>query len=217
MRRFDIKKKIIKPSSAEHSQHEKYLALSRARAEKHFLVRNAWSAAFLFVFSVTAFGVLISESQAAGSTAYQLQSSFQQVRAAYLARQFQPLPVLKHDPKVDVLMQYLSEKKSPLVNYVGTLSRMENWKLILGIAHAESNLCKKTDRNNCWGIGPGSPFYYDDISESLYYVNYLIDKYHEMGMQNPETMVRRYVGRYSSNWVTAVNDVAYELAERGLQ
>lgn len=217
MRRFDIKKRIIPPSNPRHSQHGRYRAFARARAEKKFWARNAFTAIFLLIFTVTTAGILISETQTAGSSAYGLQSSVQQIRARYLARQYVPLPVSRHDPKLDVLQRYLSEKRSPLADYAGILSRLPNWKLILGIAHAESNLCKKTDRNNCWGIGPGSPFYYDDISESLYYANYLIDKYRSLGMQNPETMVQRYVGHYSSNWVTAVHDVFYELAERGLQ
>jgi hypothetical protein len=110
----------------------------------------------------------------------------------------------------------LAEKNSPLVNYAGEIARMENWKLILGIAQAESNLCKKTDKNNCWGIGPGGPWTYNDISESLHYVNYLIDKYDGLGMSRPETMVHTYVGYYNPNWITAVNDVFYELQARGL-
>jgi hypothetical protein len=120
------------------------------------------------------------------------------------------------DPKTDSIVEYLADKKSPLVDYAGIIARSPNYKLLIGIAQAETNLCKKTLSNNCWGIGPGSPFYYDDIKFSLYYADYLIEKYESLGMDTPEKMVRTYVGYHNPTWIEAINNVFYDLEVRGL-
>src|SRR5205823_6242644 len=108
---------------------------------------------------------------------YQAQSDVQSLRTLAAAHP-NPLPLQDNDPKLAALKQYLVDKKSPLAKYAGEISRMPNWKTLLGIAQAESNLCKKTSKNNCWGIGPNNtPLTYNDISESLYYANFLLNKY----------------------------------------
>lgn len=147
---------------------------------------------------------------------YRNASEVEKIRVNALARN-NFLPVAGTDPKVGVLAEYLREKKSPLASYAGILSRLPNWKLLVGIANAESNLCKKTDKNNCWGIGPGGPWTFEEISQSLYYANYLLTKFDRLGMDKPETLVRTYVGYHNPNWITAINDVFYELNERGLR
>lgn len=210
-------KKSISPSDPRHSQHGRFLNLQKINSHKKFLSRLRRSGVLLVVISIFIIYWSVSLNAEGKAQVYEQESAFGQLHAQNQTRQVAQLPVAAEDPKLDALIRYLSDKKSPLVSYAGQISRMPNYKLLLGIAHAESNMCKHTDRNNCWGIGPGSPFYYDDISESLYYANYLIDRYRQLGMKNPETMVSTYVGHYSQNWVAAVKDVMFDLQERGLQ
>lgn len=215
MEMLDVRKKKVFPSDPRHSKHAEFLARRARRAKLRYVRNRRWS------FSLAIVGVLFSiitlnvQHRANASGAYQDQALAQGERAKAFEH-FAALPVEHTDPKVTEVEAYLAEKKSPLVAYAGEISRMENWKLILGIAHAESNLCKRTDRNNCWGIGPGGPWYYDDIEDSLYYANALLEKYQSLGMSRPETMVRTYVGYYNPNWITAVNNVFSELEARGL-
>ncbi|MDP2933248.1 MAG: hypothetical protein Q8N81_03900 [bacterium] len=216
MPNFDIKKVPVMPASPRHSKHQKFLHYGKLQANRRHWARVGWSVGLLTL------GVFISTASLSRGDgeyyvwSYEQQSAVESLRLRSLAR-FNVLPVTGEDPKEQALAQYLTDKKSPLVGYAGLLSRMPNWKMLVGIAHAESNLCKKTDRNNCWGIGPGSPWSYEDISQSLYHANYLLTKFKEQGMKKPETLVRTYVGYYNPNWINAVNDVVYELEQRGLQ
>lgn len=51
--------------------------------------------------------------------------------------------------------KYLNQYNSPLANYSSTLIQTKNWKKIVALANAESNMCKKypTSKANCWGVG----------------------------------------------------------------
>ncbi|PIR97550.1 MAG: hypothetical protein COT91_00790 [Candidatus Doudnabacteria bacterium CG10_big_fil_rev_8_21_14_0_10_41_10] len=212
---FDIKKRKISISQPEHSKHKLYLQRISNRVTRLFWWRKSWSLVLTIIF-VSFFGISFWHvSQANLSWNYEQQSEFQKIRAYTLAR-YSQLPVKQVDPKTEEIRTFLAERKSPLVEYAGEIARMDNWKLILGIAQAESNLCKKTDKNNCWGIGPGKPFVYDDIKSSLYHADYLIEKYGEQGMTQPETMVRTYVGYHNPTWIEAIQDVFYDLEVRGL-
>lgn len=216
MPNFDLKKLAVPPSSPRHSQHRRYLEFIKTRATRRFWRRMNWSAVFLAATSlVTANALLVSDREALAAN-YETASVVQGIRMDNLAR-YNTLPVEQPDAKAQILADYLVEKKSPLAAYAGELARLPNWKLLVGIANAESNLCKKTDRNNCWGIGPGGPWTFGEITESLYYANYLLSKFDKLGMDDPETLVRTYVGWHNPNWVSAIHDVFYELQERGLQ
>jgi len=212
---LDFHKKKILPSDPRHSRHREFLAQQTRRAHLRYVAQRRWSFYMVSAGVLLLVAALNFSNQVSASEAYEGQSKIQEARALEFER-FAALPVEHSDPKVSEVEAYLTEKKSPLVAFAGEISRMENWKLILGIAHAESNLCKRTDRNNCWGIGPGGPWYYDDIQHSLYYANALLTKYQAQGMSRPETMVRTYVGYYNPNWITAVNNVFSELEARGL-
>lgn len=177
--------------------------------------RLGWSISLTAVFLLFSGVVFIKQEQSHIEWIVRSQADDQKIRALVLGKS-QGLPVEISDPKTELIRDYLLERKSPLVAYAGEIARMGNWKLILGIAQAESNLCKKTDKNNCWGIGPGKPFHYDEIRNSLYHADYLITRYRELGMSRPETMVYNYVGYYNPNWITAVNDVFFDLKVKGL-
>ena len=216
MPNFDLKKISIPPSSPKHGQHGRYLELLKRRAAKRYWWRMSWSAVFLFtVILLTGQALAFSDSDFLAAN-YHNTSEIEKIRLNALSRD-NFLPVAVEDPKVDALAEYLQEKNSPLASYAGIISRSPNWKLLVGIANAESNLCKKTDKNNCWGIGPGGPWTFEEISQSLYYANYLLTKFDQLGMDNPETLVRTYVGYHNPNWINAINDVFYELHERGLR
>lgn len=218
-RTFDIRKKVIRIEDPKHVRHQRYLISLRRRARLRAITRAAASGVFLLLFLV-----LVLPSQLGAQTrndewTYEQQSAIQQVRIASLTRVRQ-LPVSDYDPKMEALAAYLREKQSPLARYAGELARMSNWKTLVGIAQAESNLCKKTQKNNCWGIGlNNTPERYNDISESMYYANYILSKYDKLGMdhENPETIVRTYVGYEHPGWVNTVRSVFLELAQRGLE
>ena len=162
------------------------------------------------------FGISLWQHQATAFSQTAEQQAEQEKVRVHAMNRFNQLPVQNVDPKTDAVEAYLVEKKSPLKDYAGLIARSPNYKLLLGIAQAETNLCKKTTTNNCWGIGPGKPFYYDDIKYSLYYADYLIEKYESLGMDSPEKMVKTYVGYHNPGWVEAVRDVFYDLEVRGL-
>ena len=215
MANFDIVKKKISIRDKRHAQHKVFLRRMRQKAHRLHIWRKSWSLVLTASFVMFA-GVSMWQHQA---TAFEhagiQQSESQKIRAEAIAR-FNNLPVEGVDPKMGTLVEYLSEKKSPLVDYAGIIARSPNYRLLIGIAQAETNLCKKTTTNNCWGIGPGSPFYYDDIKFSLYYADYLIEKYDALGMDTPEKMVQTYVGYHNPTWIEAIHDVFYELEIKGL-
>ncbi|MCL5435850.1 MAG: hypothetical protein M1275_02115 [Patescibacteria group bacterium] len=216
MPNLDLKKVAVPPSSPKHSRHGRYLDFQKAKATRRFWWRMSWSAVFLIAASLFTTQSMLASDQQALTQNYESTSVVQGIRLNNLAR-YNALPVEQPNEKVQILAEYLKEKNSPLAAYAGELARLPNWKLLVGIANAESNLCKKTDRNNCWGIGPGGPWTFGEITESLYYANYLLSKFGKLGMDKPESLVRTYVGWHNPNWVNAIRDVFYELQERGLQ
>ncbi len=216
MRFFDLKKRIITAAHPRHSLHGRYLELKAVLGRRRTVRRARWSAVFALtivaIIGLSAFGVHAEYL----TWTYRNQSEIQNLRLAQLNR-YRPLPIEQSDPKFHLLVEYLEEKNSPLAAYAGELARMPNWKLLVGIAQAESNMCKRTNRNNCWGIGPGSPWTFEDITQSMYYADSLLSKYRTLGMDRPENMVRTYVGWHNPNWVLAIHNVLSELSERGLQ
>lgn len=213
---FDIVRVPLPPSSPRHTRHGEFLKVQKTLGLRRHLRRIRYGSLFT-VLGVLVLGVsLVSGDSQYYRWTYEQQAAIEGIVARAIARSA-ALPVIKDDPKQEILAEYLSEKKSPLAGYAGLLSRMPNWKLLVGIAHAESNMCKKTNRNNCWGIGPGSPWSYEDIAQSLYHADYLLSKFNKLGMKSPESLVRTYVGYQNPNWVRAVNNVFDELEQRGLQ
>jgi hypothetical protein len=216
MASFDLRKKVIRPSDPQHTRHLAYQKMAARQATRRMFLRTAWLGVFFVCGLFLTGGAFVQAETAYGARVYTDLSEIQKIRVQSLARGVQ-LPVTELDPKAELLTQYLAQKNSPLAEYAGLISRLPNWRLLVGIANAESGLCKNTDKNNCWGIGPGKPFAYDDISESLYHANYLLSRFDSMGMKKPETLVRTYVGYYNPNWIEAIHDVFYELQQKGLQ
>ena len=119
--------------------------------------------------------------------------------------------------KVYILKNYLESKNSPLADYVEILILQPNWKHVLSISHAESNMCKRQLGNNCWGIG-GAKYhrYYPTFAEGIIDANALIQKYHDSGLTTPATMKRRWVGWNNESWVRANENVLAQLESLGL-
>lgn len=212
---LDVRRVKIQPSNPRHSQHGAYLKRQRVLSLRQHRIRMTFTTVFVVVMTMLSAVSVASGEERELSFTYDVRNDIQKIRIQNFTR-YQALPLENMDPKTDELAEYLQERGSPLADYAGLIARMPNRNLILGIAQAESNLCKKTDKNNCWGIGPGGPWSYEDIANSLYHVNYLIDLYRSLGMNRPETMVRTYVGYHNPNWVQAVNTVMSELQARGL-
>jgi hypothetical protein len=119
--------------------------------------------------------------------------------------------------KVYILKTYLESKNSPLANHVETLMLQPNWKVVLSIAHAESNMCKYALGNNCWGIG-GAKYhrFYPTFAEGIVDASVLIDKYHARGLTSPKTMMRRWVGWNNQSWIAANNLVLSQIQTLGI-
>lgn len=126
-------------------------------------------------------------------------------------------PVIPPDPRIAKLQEYLESKKSPLALEADLLLKQYHYRLIIGIAFAESNFCKYQIRpNNCWGIGGGYPERYPTLAQGIIRANELIQKYQDNGMVNPQLMRNTWVGWPNQNWVIAVEQITQELEALGL-
>jgi hypothetical protein len=107
------------------------------------------------------------------------------------------------------LKKYLNAKGSPLASYSDTIAEQEHWKLIIGIASAESSLCQKYPAStyNCWGVGGAWDLHkYSGFAEAITKVNSLLDrKYYDLGLTTPKKIVNKWVGHPNPNWVAAVD------------
>ncbi len=119
--------------------------------------------------------------------------------------------------KVAILKDYLASKNSPLTEHVEVLLLQPNWKLVLAISHAESNMCKRQLGNNCWGIG-GVTYhrFYPTFSEGIEDADALLQKYIAGGLDTPERIMRRWVGWHNYNWVKATNQILAQIENLGL-
>lgn len=119
--------------------------------------------------------------------------------------------------KVRVLKDYLAERDSPLVDHADVLMAQPNWKVVLAISHAESNMCKHQLGNNCWGIG-GAEYhrFYPSFAEGIVDANNLVQKYADSGLDTPNKMMRRWVGWNNPSWVVATKQVLYQLDQLGI-
>lgn len=134
--------------------------------------------------------------------------------AQVLAADIPPKPI---DPRAEPLRAYLLSKKSPLSNQAEVLLEQYHYRLILGIAFAESNFCKyQVTPNNCWGIGGSSPETYPTPVHGIIRANELIQKYHDLGMTTPKLMRTTWVGWQNDKWIIAVEQVTEELENLGI-
>ena len=135
MANFDVVRKKISIKDVRHAQHKDFLRRLSQRAHRLHRLRVAWSAVLTVGFVLFS-GVSIWQHQARALeyTAVQ-QAELQKVRLHALTR-FNNLPVESVDPKTDSIVEYLADKKSPLVDYAGIIARSPNYKLLIGIAQA---------------------------------------------------------------------------------
>lgn len=122
------------------------------------------------------------------------------------------------DPeKVEILRSYLAAKNSPLQDYAEVLLQQPNWKFILAISHAESNMCRRQLGNNCWGIG-GVKYhrFYLSFAEGIVDANSLIQKYHDGGLNTAKKMMKRWVGWNNKNWIIATQNILSDLDNLGM-
>ena len=117
------------------------------------------------------------------------------------------------DTKIFTLRNYLISKNSPLADHVEMLLLQPNWKLILAISHAESNMCKRELGHNCWGIGGGNHRKYPSYNEAIADANKVISRYVNKGYDTPEEMLRTYVGWNNPTWVIATNNILNQLEQ----
>lgn len=118
--------------------------------------------------------------------------------------------------KLFTLKNYLESKKSPLTDYVEILLIQRNWKIVLAISHAESNMCKREIGHNCWGIGGGNHRKYPSYAEAIVDANDVVQRYLDRGHTGPKTMMPYYVGWDNQNWVVATQNILYELDQIGI-
>lgn len=119
--------------------------------------------------------------------------------------------------KLNTLHSYLLEYNSPLADHVEVLLMQPEWKHVLSISFAESTFCKFELGNNCWGIG-GAKYhrYYPTYAEGIVDANALIEKYHDGGLTEPRTIMRRWVGWNNQRWIRANEQVLAQIDSLGL-
>lgn len=119
--------------------------------------------------------------------------------------------------KAYILKTYLVSKDSPLADHVETLLMQPNWKTIVAVSHAESNMCKRHLGNNCWGIGGVQNHrYYKSFANGIVDAGALIQKYQDSGLNTPKKMMRRWVGWNNQSWVVANNQILSQLDSLGI-
>lgn len=118
--------------------------------------------------------------------------------------------------KLNALKAYLAGKNSPLQDHVEILLLQPNWKVVLAISQAESNLCKRQLGHNCWGIGGGNHRKYPSYAEAIIDANAVVQKYWDRGHRSTKTMMPYYVGWQNHSWVLATQSILAELEQLGL-
>ena len=102
---------------------------------------------------------------------------------------------------------------SPLLPYtqnlVDTADRYNlDFRLMVGIAMQESNLCKRIPENsrNCWGLGiyGDKVWRFDSYEEAIEAVGKTLSKYATKGRLQPEEIVKLYTPSSNGSWERAV-------------
>ena len=148
---------------------------------------------------------------------YQYEAANQALETAFLENNLPLAADWPVDPRLKPITEYLISKNSPLAGHAGILLKQYHYRLILGIAFAESNFCKhQIMPNNCWGIGGGNPESYPTLPDGIVRANELIQKYQSNGMTTPKFMRNTWVGWQNDDWIVAVEMVTQELESLGL-
>ena len=117
----------------------------------------------------------------------------------------------KIDHKVALVRGYLESKGSPLAPYTEILLAQEDWKTIIAVSNAESNMGQHCYVNNCSGIfGQNGLRTYKSIPDWIVDMQQLIDqRYSSMSLKQMDGV---YVQPYSYNWYLASTSVYNDLA-----
>lgn len=121
------------------------------------------------------------------------------------------------EARVDVLNDFFSKYNSPLVAYAGDIVDAADrygldYRLLPAIAMQESILCKRIPKNsfNCWGFGiyGGKITRFTSFSEAIETISKtLSEKYHKLGLQNPEEIMSKYTPANTNDWAGNVSYV----------
>ncbi len=121
------------------------------------------------------------------------------------------------DKEVALVREYLESKDAPLANYTEILLAQKDWKTIVAISNAESNMGKYCWYNNCSGIyerfdnGYQGLKRYDNMAEWIVDLQNLIEKRYS-GWTLAE-MNGTYVYPKSKNWFLASSKVYNDLSQ----
>lgn len=118
--------------------------------------------------------------------------------------------------KLNILKNYLTERNSPLQDYVEVLILQPNWKYVLAISFAESTMCQHQLYNNCWGIGGEKMRKYPSFAEGIIDANNVVQKYLDIGHKSTRTIMPYYVGWHNPRWVLATQQVFQDIKEMGI-
>jgi len=117
------------------------------------------------------------------------------------------------DKRVEAVRTYLESKNAPLAQYTEILLAQDDWKKILAISNAESNMGRHCSQNNCSGImyGKGGLRSYNTIPDWIVDLQGLIDRrYKTMSL---DKMNGIYVQPRSANWYQASSKVYNDLEQ----
>lgn len=119
--------------------------------------------------------------------------------------------------KVNLLREYLEKKNAPLADYTEILLAQEDWKMILAISNAESNMGKRCYHYNCSGIyarydrGYAGLKKYENYAQWIVDLQALLDRRYEGW--SLDRMNGVYVHPRSANWYKATTKIHKELTE----
>lgn len=125
------------------------------------------------------------------------------------------------DAREEILKQYLTYYKSPLVPYVKNIIEEADkneldFRLIVAIAQKESNLCKiiPPETFNCWGWGIHSKgtLGFSSYEEGIETVSKgLKENYIDKGYKTIEDIMSKYTPLSNGSWAMGVNQFMSEM------
>ncbi len=119
--------------------------------------------------------------------------------------------------KIALVQKYLESRNAPLADYTAILLAQQDWKTILAISNAESNMGKRCYYNNCSGIygrydrGYAGLKKYETKADWIVDLQRLLDKRYEGWTL--EKMNGTYVYPRSDNWIRATKSVYNDLSK----
>jgi|GEM_PF-965365 len=128
--------------------------------------------------------------------------------------------VIKNDPLVSKLQDYLETKKSPLAPFAADLITYPKWERALAISLVESHMCRFTPKvktkagwiesYNCSGIGGSNYRMYNGYMGWFADMNNLLTKPNYIN-RPIEKFINYYVQPGSMNWLNGVRKVEAQL------